>query len=269
MSIPFNSYGLQLSFQTNVDELARSLGELDAWALPYITASALTDVAKMGAEAERRAMPFHIDRPKAWTTGGVRLENADKANLVSKVYLDGFAHKGTAAGRYLEPIIVGAIRRPKRYELHLRAHGILGPGEFTVPGSGARLDAYGNISPGTLERALSQLGAAENSAGYMANETVRSRKRNRRRVTARYFVADGSTGLPRGIWERQGRSIRPFLIFVGRAPSYRRSYPFGDAARESALRNFDGLWVKRFNAFVVSNRILQGRGTSGYLPVAA
>jgi len=255
--------GLEINFTANIEEVRQHLRDVDKWAIPYITAAALTDTAIGARKAEKRAMPWYLDRPTSYVTRGVLWEKATKNYLVSRVYINDDPVGGTPQSRILEPNVEGGPRRAKPYERRLRRAGILGPNEYTVPGTGARLDVYGNLGSGNIERMLSQLQAAEQFAGYQANETKRSRRRKRGRAKSRYFVARGDSKLARGIWERysgcHGRQrIRPFLIFVQGAPNYRVRYPFGETARQHAERNFARHWKRRFDSFVVKGKILKG-----------
>lgn len=272
VSVHGSNSGFGISFAQPVEQIAEAMRDVDRWAIPYITASTLTDVAKGAAMAERKALPWRFDRPTPYVSKGLLYRPADKNWLVSEVYVSDEHFKGNPVHHILRPHVQGGPRRAKRYEVRLRNAGILGPNEFTVPGAAAPLDPYGNLRGGHIERMLSQLQAAEQYAGYMANETGRSRRRNRGRVNDRYFVAKGDTSLPRGIWLRNGRRVRPFLIFVQGAPSYSPIYPFGQVAADYAEDNFRRLFTQRFNSFVAKGKILKGAGFSslgtGYLDTA-
>jgi hypothetical protein len=113
-----------------------------------------------------------------------------------------------------------------------------------VPGQGLKLDAYGNISKGIIQRILSQLKI--NGDAY-ANETVASRKRKRATAQpqARYFVIPvGSTTsrLKPGIYARfgfaAGSSIKPILMFV-KTPQYKVRLPFHEIAMKSVNENIE------------------------------
>ncbi len=250
--------GLSLSFGLEIEAARQAFREMDRWAVNYITAAALTDVAVAGRKAEQKAMPFYLDRPTAYTQRGVRYRKAEARWLEAEIYLNDEPGKGTAQVKYLAPNVKGGPRGAKRFEVALRRAGIMMPNEFAVPASG-QTDANGNLRGGgsRIVRILSQIKAAETTAGYMANETRRSRQRNAKRNVERYFVADGSTRLRRGIWERRGKRIRPILIFVGQ-PMYQATYKFGEATMQYARLNFARHWARRFDAMVASGRIYRG-----------
>src|SRR5690606_21355598 len=124
--------------------------------------------------------------------------------------------------------------------------GVLPSGMYAVPGKGAPLDAHGNVPSGIVRQVISQLQAGQ-EAGYVSNETERTRKRRRRRGGHDVFALKQKRGglLP-GIYQRlenavgdAGRCglgvssrIRSLFVFV-RAPQYRPRYEiFGMAARQ-------------------------------------
>jgi len=257
-----------ISFQANIDEVIAALGQSDRWVKPYVTASALTATAKAVRVVEQAALTASFDRPVPFTQRAVLYQSASRSDLTASIYLRDEASGGTPPSRYLAPEIDGGPRRPKSHELRLRRAGILGPSEFAVPGDDVPLDQYGNVPGGVIEQMLSQLGAAEQFAGYKANETARSRRRAGVRRTSRFFFSPGvtnsvhgHTNLPRGIFERlgsgHGAPVRSLLIFVHRAPQYRPRYRFGLAAVAEAERVFPGFWSSYFDSFVASGRILR------------
>ncbi len=53
-------------------------------------------------------------------------------------------------------------------------------GWYSVPGAGAQIDRYGNISSGQIRQILSWFGAAERSAGSTQNMTADGRAKRRK-----------------------------------------------------------------------------------------
>lgn len=222
-----------------------------------VTAYALTKTAQDIKAAEVASMQMVFDRPSRFTLNSLVVKVAKKNDLVAMVYpKDGFG--SVPAWRFLGPQIEGGKRAHKAHEKRLIRAGHMKSDEYAVPGKGAKLDQYGNLSGSTIERILSQLQAAEQFAGYKANETSRSRGRNKRKKTGRYFVlrpdaagrARGSVAA--GIYYRQGlREIVPVIMFV-KAPSYRKRFPFYEIARDTFADKFVGRAREGFNRFVVS-----------------
>ncbi|QNB10816.1 hypothetical protein G5S35_03990 [Paraburkholderia tropica] len=201
--------------------------------LPYAASVALNRTGKAVIAVEQATMRNVFDRPTPYTLNALRLKPATKTKLIAEVSYKDESFKGTPATKYLAPQVDGGPRSVKRVEALLRARGLLPADMYTVPGSAAKVDQYGNFSRGQYSQILAQLQASRDSA---QNETPTSRRRKRRNPTAdvRYFVGrPGGGRLPLGVWARyqfaQGYAVRPILMFV-RAPTYSRRFPFYDVA---------------------------------------
>jgi hypothetical protein len=170
------------------------------------------------------------------------VKGATKTNLLVEVRYKDDTFKGTSATKYLAPQAEGGDRHVKRIEALLRARGLLPAGMYVVPGSAAKLDAFGNFSRGQYSQILAQLQASRDRA---QNETNQSRKRRRRRnpaADARFFVGRPGNGtLPPGVWARyrfaSGNAVRPILLFV-RAPHYTERFPFDQVGHDTAAATF-------------------------------
>lgn len=205
-----------------VRDMGEALEGVYAKDMPFLCAYALTKTMQGIQLAERSVMGSVFDRPTPYALRSLAVIPATKENLSATLYVR--ESGGTPAWKFLNPEIEGGSRRKKSFELRLERAGILKPNEYVVPGGGVDLDAYGNIRGGTIERILSQLGAAEQWAGYQANMTSRSRKRALRKAGGRYFVLRG-TKAPNGVYFRSGGKIVPVLIFVPR-PNYKPRFPY-------------------------------------------
>ena len=228
--------GFKLDVRTNIDELVRNLGIFQRDQIPFVTAYALTKTAQDIKQAEVEKMSEVFDRPTRFTLNALFVKTANKRNLTAAVlFKEG--NSSIPAWRYLGPQVEGGPRVKKSHERRLERAGILRPEEFVVPASGVRLDAYGNMKGGDIERILSQLGAAEQWAGYQANMTARSRKRNIRRAGGQYIVVRGKQA-PDGIYQRKGANrVVPVMIFV-RQPIYNKRFPFHETAASTFERSF-------------------------------
>lgn len=199
-----------------------------------------------------------FDRPTPYTKRALKYTKATPNNLNAAVgygiaaitdihgnvsrYADIGANE-TPAGKYLAPEIFGGSRRVKRFEQALQAAGVMPRGWQSVPGNGARLDAFGNMSSGQIIQILSQV-ATEMTAGH--NRTMSSVARKRiaaqRRAGGRFFVVmPGQRGklLP-GVYQREfmGKNITPVLIYV-QSVRYRPRYPFLETARNEMQQRFE------------------------------
>jgi hypothetical protein len=225
-------------YRVESGDLMRNIQNLAAEDAPMVTAYALTKTGQDIKQAQIETMKEVFDRPTKFTLNALYLKPATKRDLTAEVYFkEGYG--SIPAWRYLGPQVEGGPRVHKSHETRLIRAGVMKPEEFAVPGKGAKLDGFGNMSGSTIERILSQVQAAEQWAGYQANETARSRKRNKKRNTGRYFVLrpDGSGRAGRnvapGIYFRAGPGdMVPVIMFV-RQPRYKKRYPFFEVAEKT------------------------------------
>lgn len=227
---------------------AALLREIPRTVIPYAASTALTRVASAARQDIRAEMPRVFDRPNAWTLNSVRVRPArvDKLSATIEVK-DDAPNNGTRPEDYLLPNVVGGPRKEKRFERNLRYAGILAPGRRAIIGQGAKLDAYGNLSRGEIQRILTAVRASFDPA---QNRTT-SRKSRKNAKNAQYFVRGLDTvrmeggapvrragfGTP-GIYQRQGRKAVPVLIFTDKPPQYRKRLDFDRIAQRRADEDF-------------------------------
>lgn len=211
---------MQISVKGDLRNLSRRVNALQRKHIPKATALALTASAWEGRKAVQAAMPRVFDRPTRFTVGGVMVIPAKANHLASTVWLKGWAAKGGNAKTYLQPEIEGGPRKPKKYEILLRERGLLPSNMFTVPGRGAQLDAYGNISRGQLVRLLAAVGAMRDPY-----------QRSKGKKAAVFFAT------PQAIWERKGKIAKPVLLFA-RQPQYKQRLDFHGIAKAAAVNAF-------------------------------
>ncbi|RYJ63238.1 hypothetical protein [Pseudomonas songnenensis] len=191
--------------------------------VPFATALALTRTAQIAKTELEKEMRSVFDRPTRWTLNSLRLFPAKKDKLEARVWMKNEADKSVPATRWLNPEIEGGPRQDKRSESRLRRKGILPAGKYIVPGKGAKLDSYGNMTKGAITKALSGL-QAFNDAGYSANAT--GSKRSRAKGNAkRYFVMKRGS-MPIGIAERTSRNRMHILLAFTRKPTYSKRLDF-------------------------------------------
>lgn len=210
------------------------------------------------AEAGRRELIIEaarvFDKPKPSTTseksGPFRLKPATKRagdDFAEVRVKDRPQVKGDPALVYFAHNIRGGPRVEKRSEFLLKKAGIMPADTFIVPGDGARIDQYGNISNGQIQQILSALGAQRDK---LANSKGDNGKRKRRasKDTAQYFVANAfsqrteTKHLFPGVYERYGVvskfRIRPVLIFVTKVPTYKARFRFDEIQLRTAEAQF-------------------------------
>lgn len=217
---------------TGLAEAIASMQGLSERRIAAIKATAATRTAVAAKAAVVREMPRVLDRPTPYTLGSVFVRPATAQQLVAEVYVkDDRAGSGTPAVKYLLPQVEGGTRRTKRFEVALRAAGALPAGHFIVPGAGARLDAYGNVSRGQIIQVLSQLRITL-TAGYTRNMSLTDKRgaiNAQRRAGGRFFVLKPGKagGRAPGIYQREfmGRNVTPVFLFVPRV-QYRQRLDF-------------------------------------------
>lgn len=214
---------MKISIKSNIDKAVASMRDFPRNQLPFAIASALTKTAQDVLDAEKREMKDVFDRPTPYTMDSFYIRPASKTKLVASVGIKDFAGKGTPAIKFLSAQINGGARKQKRFERALQSVGALPSGYYAVPGSGAKLDAYGNLDRGLIVQLLSYFKAFP-EMGYKANMTDKRKaalaKGNAKKgvMGVTYFVGSPGDRLPIGIWGRyslgHGSAIKPILIFI-------------------------------------------------------
>ena len=224
-------------FKIEAKGLAEQLGTLTDIVerqLPFATALALTTTAKMVEAELQNEMRAVFDRPTSYTLNSLRVFPATKEKLFARVWMKDESDKAAPATRWLTPQVYGGHRQDKRSEKLLRARGILPDGKYVVPGRDAKLDHFGNIGRGQLQKIISGLGA---QFDRHANSTDSKRSVGNRK---RFFVMrEGKT--PIGIAERTGKGrdkVKLLLAFVGR-PGYRKDFDFFGVGERVAQDNLE------------------------------
>lgn len=219
---------MKLTVNHTLDQLAAAVRG-HASQIPFATAMALTRTAQDARTNVRNEMRRVFDRPTPFTMNAIYMRPATKQRLYSEVWVKSWPNQP----HYLEPQIDGGARPLKRFEKILVDAGYMTAQERAVPGAGAQLDRFGNVSRGQIIKIISQL-KAHRTAGSDQNATD-SRRSRAKRATEQYFASRGpgsargghawkngnkSQHLPRGIYVRRvftwGTAIKPVFIFVDR-----------------------------------------------------
>lgn len=221
---------------TGLVEALQTVQGLSERRLAAVKATASTRTAVLVREAERAAMRQVFDRPTPYTLNSIFVKPATAQSPVAEVYVkDDRAGSGTPATKYLLPQVEGGARRFKKLEGALLAVGAMPSGWYIVPGAGARLDAYGNVSPGQVIQILSQLRITMVS-GFTRNMSFNKTKEiaAQRKAGGRFYVRPVGKPKP-GIYQREfiGRNTTPVFTFV-KAVRYRPRFDFDGTARRVA-----------------------------------
>jgi hypothetical protein len=192
--------------------------------LPFATSLALNRVGQKAKLAISSAMKSDFDRPTPYTLNSPMLIPSTKRNLVCEVKLKDLASK-LPPSKYLAPEVVAGVRTAKSTELQLRSRGWLPGGMFYVPGAGAKLDQYGNMSAGLLTQVMSALKAQRQDTYFAKRAARRSVKATNSDSTI--FVGKPAGGrFPLGVYQRTSAGgLKPLMIFVQQA-HYQARLPF-------------------------------------------
>ena len=230
-------------------EVARSLRDIPARVLPYAASTAATRTAQHIA---RTAIPDEMRRvfsgPTRWTLNSLRVVPATKDKSVARVFVkDDAPNNGTRPEDYLLPQVEGGGRKEKRFERSLRYGGLLPSGWRAMPGQGAKLDASGNFNRGEMQRILT----ATRTAFDQAQRKTTSARSKRSAKNAPYFGVTPLVGsfvggeyrqtksrMQPGVYRREGRSIKPVLIFTKTQPQYRQRLDFTGVAERVTLERY-------------------------------
>lgn len=223
---------MKLNITSNIAELRKELTEFSDRRFNAAMATALTRTASKIKADVVAELPRIFDRPTPYTLNSLYVTGATANKLQAETWFkdDRASTKaGTPAVNYLLPHVDGGNRRTKRLEVALRAIGALPDGFFVVPGGGANLDEFGNVSRGQIVQVLSQL-RIQLVAGSNRNMSFNARSAiaAQRRAGGRYFlVRPGAGRQAPGVYQREfiGRNGTPVFLFVKQL-NYKRRFDF-------------------------------------------
>lgn len=231
-----------------LDRALKSVGDLEKQ-VKFAASVTLNRLASGPVrEALRQEMRDSLDRPTPFTLRSITVaQAATRESPVAVIDFKDVAGGQRPAADYLRWQVQGGERRLKAFEVMLRTMGVLPGGYFMVPGSGAKFDAYGNVSRGQIVALLSYFRAfPEDGRGFKMNSTAATRKRmakgTRTRPGYRYFVGRPGDGRgPLGIYQevriaRGSRELLPVFLFVQWA-RYQPRLDLNFAAQLAVRRN--------------------------------
>lgn len=216
-----------------LDEALDSLKQLQGNGPNRALAQALNNMAKEAVGPLQSEVASVFDRPTPFTTNAFRIDYAKPGSLEAAVSVKdekSGSSKGQAPEDWFAPQVYGGERALKASERMLRSMGILPAGMYAVPGKGARLDAYGNMSRGHIVQLLSGLKAFDR-AGSDHNATDSRRSARKGHAQAFFVLRRGNQAI--GIAERRGKSVQVVLVFT-REPSYSPRFDFHKVVRQIA-----------------------------------
>lgn len=210
-----------------VKKLTASLDDAVKKQVPFAAMLALNETATKAKAEEVRVMQGAFSNPTPFVLNSLRVDRATKQDLKAAVgFKNVYGDFGGAVEKILLPNINGGPRKPKGAEKTLRRNGILRADEFIVPSRTMKLNSYGNISAGIMNKILSNIGAQSDSTANTPAD----------RRTFKYVV--GQVGGTRGIWTIQKRGWKPVLIFV-KSPTYKKRFDFHAVSNKVIDKEFE------------------------------
>ncbi|SDS25850.1 hypothetical protein SAMN05216198_1556 [Halopseudomonas litoralis] len=215
---------------TDLDDALAQIQSLGSMA-GKAQAQAMNDVVKVANEHLVVEANTVFDRPTPFTLNAFRIQYAKPSNPEAAIWVKdekSGASKGQAPEDWFGPQVYGGERALKASEKMLRSKGVLPAGLYAVPGKGARLDAYGNMSRGHLMQMLSGLKVFDRS-GSDHNATGSRRSKAKGHEDAFFILR--REGQPIGIAERRGKAVEVVLAFV-KQPQYAPRFDFHGTVRK-------------------------------------
>lgn len=234
---------MRIDIRADVKAAMRALDSVQKKQIPFAASKAINEVMKTSAPAVQAEMKRVFDRPTPWTLNSYRvLKWANKHNLTGVVGFKDVGYAGgpggkasSAAGSYLQPHMEGGARGAKGLESLLRRRGLLSAGEFVVPSSYVPRDRYGNVSRGTIQKILANLGALTDAY----SNTPKGGARGGKKKSEYFFTRRGIRGARlTAIWQRRASSAMPVFIVVSGAPTYRRVFDHVKVVQREVNRRF-------------------------------
>jgi hypothetical protein len=248
---------LSFSIDTSqLDQLARFTSAVRG-NLNNDLAKAMTLAAYDARDYLKNVTPRYIDKPTKWTTNSMFVEKAKPGDLSARFGFKDTAVKGTAAAKYLQPMVGGGRRSEKRSEAAMQAKGVLRAGEYIVPAESRpnggvyplKLNQYGNVPGPTMVRILSRIGGLREQG---ATQNVSGSRRSQRKRNQSDFFVGTPGGLPRGIYARVGaRSARGgpprgfhTIFHITRQPRYEPQFPVQDILAKKFGEKFPSIFER-------------------------
>lgn len=218
----------------NLADVIAAIPNVPRRVIPYAASTALTRVAKYAATtALPDAMRKSFQSPTAFTLNSLRIVPSTIDTLSARIMVKDVA-SGKPAHNTLLPEVDGGVRAKKGMEGALRYQGILRSGQFAVPGTGATLDANGNVSGAQVRTILSALKKIRGGVNAKGQRAGRGRK-----LANDLFVGKPNGGnRAEGIWRREGKRLRMLFTFTNKAPSYSPRLDFDGTVLQVARERF-------------------------------
>ena len=235
---------MEISVKHNIQQTIQLLDRRVRKQVAFATSKALNVIAKTAQQGVITEMKQRFDRPTPFTLNSTFIKYSTKNNLVARIYVkDRELAKSKSLAESIGHEFSGGYRIRTRLEAWLTRAGYISASEFVVPGAGAKLDAYGNLSRGQIQQILSQLMAGPDASSYRSG----SSRSKAKRAAAGYFWSRGGK-LKRGVYQRfsfaSGGAVKPVLIVVSR-PKYKKRIDMDAIGQRVIRKDFDTEFKKQ------------------------
>ena len=247
----------------DADDLIKDLDIIRRVQMPFVASWALNQLGPKIRKLHQVEMARDFNNPVPFTTNSPRWgasgyqpwTRSTKQNLEMGIWISEDGAKGQDPARYLFPQVQEPGRSRKqvyvtRFSKALRRRGALEGAEYALPirgSSAARLNSYGNISPGQYTQVLYAIGA-------MTDFVARRAGQSKRGPSKEYFVvpttpAPGArkSNLTPGIYRRKSDSITMLFKTLPEAPDVSPKYDFYGSTVGWAEDYFPELVQKKLN----------------------
>lgn len=214
-----------------IEDLRQQLTDVASRQVPFAAAKSITQTAK---SVEKR---LQSDMAAAFKSASPFVQRATFSTVATKANLSATAGikdmkpaNGTAPSTLLKEHFTGGLRGNKPFEKAIMALGGLPNGWRAIPGSGCKLDAYGNPSRRDIGEML----------GALRTNFQVFKGRGKKMALVGYFIVPvgAQSHLPAGIYKRVARgALQTMFIFVQQA-SYRKVIELERSARDVIEREF-------------------------------
>lgn len=199
----------------SIKELIKDINGLRDRDIPYIAMLSLNNLAFDTKSSIDQEIGGKLNIRKKKLTTSVRVKKATKSNPIATVFIDEWSWQH----KTLKHHFFGGDRDRKGLEKALIANGHMSNNEILTPPPGV------SIKPWVYTKVIAQLRVTY-KAGYVANESKKSRFRKRLRTRERYFIINSYTRshLHPGIYVRMPDAAdkrKPICILrIVKAPKY-------------------------------------------------
>lgn len=239
-----------LSVRDNIREVQRQLSDIARDQIPFASALAITRTAKILDRELRGELTAELDNPTPYITKATFSTSAKKQDLNATVGIRDQASRGASPAQYVQEHFSGDNRGLKPYEVALQSISALPKGMRAVPGSGIKLDRFGNPNRRDVQEVL----------GAVRRGIAVFKGKGKRTVLTGYFLRLPQDRRPQarhlepGIWRRIGRdAVIPVFLFIDEA-GYRKRFDLPKLARTVIDRDFNRELAKAIDQAVRTAR---------------